>query len=284
MASSDAWGEVWARIDRENGIHASTRGIDAIAFDRDPARIDDGAPLAVSIDQSRLTFQAGEAVEMHREQGGWRAGRAVHAGAYKHGTVTGPIRDVFHEPLLFVWGSGDPTQARANEETARAWARVRWGVHVDYPVMSDAEFGARGEPLANDKALFLVGNARSNALVRELEPSFPLQLEGDAIVVDGRRIAARDGPPERSQLGAAFIRPNPRRPDRYVVVIEGLSALGTWRSTSLPDMLPDWVVYDGDVGPARGGLVLGAGSVRDGGFFAKDWTVATAAGSSDPAQ
>src|SRR5205085_6941619 len=38
-----------------------------------------------------------------------------------------------------------------------------------------------------------------------------------------------------AQLGAAFIRPNPRRPDRYVVVVEGVDALGTWRALSLPD-------------------------------------------------
>ena len=155
--------------------------------------------------------------------------RAVHDGPFKHGTVTGPIHDVFHEPIVFVWGACDPAQARANEETAEAWARVRWGVRVDYPVMSDADFFARGEPLANDRALFLVGNAKSNRVVRELEPSLPIRIDGDGLVVGDQRFAPKAGGADRSQLGAAFIRPNPRRPDRYVVVVEGVGPLGTWR-------------------------------------------------------
>jgi hypothetical protein len=148
--------------------------------------------------------------------------------------------------------------------------------------MSDTEFLARGESIANDRALFLVGNARSNRLVRELEPSFPIRIEGDDVVVGDKHVAPKDGTagasPARdgittSQLGVAFIRPNPRRPDRYVVVVEGVSPLGTWRSLSLPDMLPDWIVYDEDVAPARGLLLLGSGTPRAGGMFTNDWAL-----------
>jgi len=249
-----------------------------LALDRDAERIDDAAPVRVSIDQSKLVFQPGEAVEAHRDAGaeGWRAGPTPHDGAYKHGAVTGPMRDVLNGSVLFVWGASDPAQARANEETARGWARVRWGVHVDFPVMSDTEFYARGEALANEHALFLVGNARSNRAVRELEPSFPIRIEGDDVVMASRHIAPKEGTAARSQLGAAFIRPNPRKLDRYVVVVEGVGPLGTWRSLSLPDMLPDFVVFDEDVAPARGGLLLGGGSVRAGGVFTNDWALPAA--------
>jgi hypothetical protein len=191
----------------------------------------------------------------------------------KHGTVSGEIHDVFHDPVLFVWGASDPAQARANEEAAQGWARVRWGVRVDYPILSDTDFYARGEPLANDRALFLVGNAKSNRVVRELEPSFPIRIEGDAVILGDRRLATKDGRADRSQLGAVFIRPNPRRPDRYVVVVEGVGAFGTWRSLSLPDMLPDFVVFDEDVAPASGQLLLAGGKLRAGGFFGSDWSV-----------
>ena len=274
MASSDAWGEIFARVDRDNGVHVFTRGISALGLDRDAQHVDDAAPVTVSVDGSKLVFQAGEPLEAHRHGDAWKAGPATHTGAYKHGAVTGPLRDVFHEPLLFVWGASDPAQARANEDAAKGWARVRWGVHVDYPVMSDVEFVARGEPLDNDRALFLVGNAKANRVVSELEPSFPIRIDGDDVVLSGKHLAPKDGPADRSQLGVAFIRPNPRRPDRYVVVVEGVGPLGSWRSLSLPDMLPDWVVFDADVGPARGGLLLGAASLRAGGFFGSDWSLA----------
>jgi poly(3-hydroxybutyrate) depolymerase len=281
LASSEGWGDVAARIDGRDTITVTTRGVDALGLDRDSSRVDDAAPTEVRIDGDKFVFQAGEAIELHRERSDagpspWRAGSAVHDGAFKGGRVTGPIHDVFHEPILFVWGADDASQARANEEVARAWARVRWGVRVDYPVMSDAEFEAHGEPLANERALFLVGNGRSNRLVRELEAAWPLRIEGDAVLVGGARIDAKDGPADRSELGAMFIQPNPRRPDRYVVVVEGVGPLGTWRSLSLPEMLPDYVVYDADVVPARGGLILGSATLRAGGFFTRDWTLPAA--------
>lgn len=277
LVSSDEWGEVVARIDRANVIHVSTRGIGALAVDRDAQRIDDASPVTVSIDGDTLVFEAEEPIELHRAGGQWRAGGAPHDGPFKHGSVTGPIRDVFHEPVMFVWGASDRAQARANEEVARAWARVRSGVHVDYPVMSDIEFAARGESVANERALFLVGNARSNLLVRELEPDFPIRIVGDDVVVGASRVAPK-GDADRTQLGAVFIRPNPRRPDRYVVVVEGVGALGTWRSLSLPDMLPDYAVYDEDVASAHAQPILGTGTLRAAGFFAQDWTLRSAPG------
>jgi predicted esterase len=284
LRAPGTWGEVIARIDDGNVIYASTTGVAALGLERDTERIDDAAPVSLVVDGSHLTFQAGEPIELHREgpgapgapgtpvtPGAWHAGAAPHEGPFKHGRVTGPLRDVFHEPLVVVWGASDPSQARANEEVARAWARVHLGVHVSYPIMSDDEFFSSGESIANDRALFLVGNAASNRVVRELEPRLPIRIEGAEIVVGDKRISSPGG--ARSQLGAAFIRPNPLRPDRYVVVVEGVGALGTWRSLSLPDMLPDYVVYDEGVEPAHAQLLLGLGSLRTGGYFDENWAV-----------
>src|SRR5262249_27511058 len=155
-----------------------------------------------------------------KESGTWQKGRAEHDRPWKNGAMMGPFRDVFHSPLLFVYGADDPAQTRANEEVARAFASVRWGVTVRYPMMSDTEFLARGLSVANEHALFLVGNARSNRLVRELEHDFPIKVDGDAVVIGAQRVTGK-------QVGAAFVRPNPRRPDRYVAVVEGVDALGT---------------------------------------------------------
>ncbi len=288
MASNDGWGEVIARIEAKDAVSVVTRGVTALAFDRDSVRMDDAAPLHVNIDGTALVFQAGEAIELHAAPStapragdalakpAWNAGPAVHPGLFKHGTVTGPLHDIFHEPILFVWGKSDPTQARANEEVARAWARVRWGVRVDYPMMSDTDFFAQGESVANDKALFLVGNAASNRVVRELEPDFPIRIDGSAVVAGARRIEATDGAADRSELGAAFIRPNPRRPERYVVVVEGVGPLGTWRSMALPDLLPDYVIFDRGIAPARGQLIMGAATTRAAGFFGQDWSLPSA--------
>ena len=80
------------------------------------------APVTVTIDGQRFAFEEGEALVLGRDPavgraGSWRKGALAHAGLYKHGAVTGPIRDVFAEPILFVYGDGE--EARANEQVAR---------------------------------------------------------------------------------------------------------------------------------------------------------------------
>jgi len=45
-------------------------------------------------------------------------------------------------------------------------------------------------------------------------------------------------------------------------VIAGLTPLGTWRSMFLPDLLPDLVVFDAGIAPARERFAAGgAGAV-----------------------
>jgi hypothetical protein len=266
LRAPDAWGEVEARMHPHGLLVVATKGVAALHFDRDPQLTDPRGPLEVSVDGATLPFAGNEPAVMHLEGGTWKPGAAAHAGAYKHGEVTGPIRDAYHAPLLFVYGANDPAEARANEEVARAWAADGWGIVVHYPVMSDAEFFAQGEPLANDRALFLVGNARSNRVVRAIEPELPIHVDAGAIVIGSERVGG-------AEVGAAFVVPNPRRRDRYLVVVEGVDAAGTWRSLSLPSLLPDFVVYDAHVAPARGQMLVGAGSVRAAGFFTNDWSL-----------
>jgi hypothetical protein len=296
LASNDGWGEVMARVEGHDTFYVATHGVTELSLDRDAVLVDDAGPVNVTIDGTKLVFQAGEPIDLHvappalhAPQGGgrapWLAGAAPAPRFAKRGTMTGPLRDVFHEPILFVWGASDPAEARINEEVAREWARDHAGVRIDYPVLSDAEFAARGESLASDHALFLVGNARTNRLVREFEqdPDWPIRVDGDDILVGPTRVHARPGSEAHPQLGAAFIRPNPRRPDRYVVVVEGTAALGTWRSESLPDMLPDYVVFDEGVAPAHGQLLLGGASVRAAGFFDATWSLTPRAEASSDA-
>jgi predicted esterase len=263
LAGPDVWGQVDARVTSRTSIGATTSGVAELAFDRDAALLDD-KHVTVAIDGQTLAFD--DAIVMHKDGTSWATGPAKHDGPWKRGELTGPIRDAFHAPLTFVWGASDPAQARANEEVARAWAAIRYGVSVRYPILSDGEFFARGETVGNDRPLFLVGNAKSNQVLRALEGDLPIKIDGDAITMGQKRFTGEE-------LGAAFIRPNPRRTDRYLVVVEGTTAIGTWRSLSLPDLLPDFVIWDKSVAPARGQMLLSAGALLAGGFFKNDWSL-----------
>ena len=264
LAGEAAWAEVDARVASRKRVSVRAGGVAEIAIAKDPALLDPAAPITVTADGAALVFDAEEPIVLHREGTVWKKGAADHATPVKRGTVTGPLRDVFHEPILFVWAAGD--EGRANEHVARAFSRVRPGVTVSYPIMSDQEFIERGEPLANDRALFLVG--RSNKVLAALEAAapFPIRVADGSVTVGDAKMTGRE-------LGAAFIRPNPMRSDRYVVVVAGADVPGTLRSLSLPDLVPDFVVWDEALGPSRGQILVGAGSLRAGGMFGKDWSL-----------
>jgi predicted esterase len=252
IASPAGWADVDARWDVSN-IVATTSGVAAIHFDAPGVR-------SVKIDGTSLTFDD-EPVALHKESGAWAKGASPSDAPRKGGRVTGPIRDVFHEPIVFVWAD-DPVEGRVNERVARSFAE-RPGIVTAYPIVRDIDFLARGEALANDRALFLVG--RTNRVLAQLG-SFPIRVTDGAVTIGTSVIT---GP----SVGAAFIHPNPLRPDRYVVVIAGADALGTFRAMSLPELLPDFVVWDEAVARARGDLLLGGASVRAGGFFETDWSL-----------
>ena len=158
----DVEGEI--RIAHEREALADEGGFGARDRSRS-APVDPNAPFDVIIDGAFVAFAPNELARSIVRGKSWVKGEAEHDGVYKHGAITGPIHDAFHSPLLFVYGASDPAQARANEEVARAWAVIRAGTTVKYPVLSD-EFFARGEAIDNDRSLFLVGNAKSNRVLR----------------------------------------------------------------------------------------------------------------------
>lgn len=272
LANESSWADVDALAKTRSSVVLTTSGVSAIALARDDNVLDPHGPIAVTIDGNVLAFEQDEALTMHRaENRRWQKGAVLRPKPVKRGHVTGPIRDVFHEPLLFVYADDD--EAATNERVARGFAR-RPGIETDYPVMSDAEFLAKNEPLANDRALFLVGRANKvlAAIDREARTRtqgtspFPIRIETGTVIVGNQHFSGRE-------IGAAFIHPNPVRPDRYVVIVAGADVAGTLRALSMPDLIPDFAVWDESLGPARGQILLGAASLRAGGFFQQDWSL-----------
>jgi hypothetical protein len=271
LATETSWADVDARIKNKSSIALTSSGAAALTLARDEKLVDPRAPVTVTADGATLAFEEGESLALHKNGSGvWEKGPARHERPVKSARVSGPIRDVFHDPILFVYGSDE--DARANERVARGFAD-RPSIPTSYPVMSDTEFLSKKEPFANERALFLVG--RSNKVLLALESAaantgapFPLHVDTAGVTIGAERITGRE-------LGAAFIHPNPVRPDRYVIVVAGADVRGTLRALSLPDLLPDFVVWDESVAPARGQVLLGSGSLRAGGLFKNDWSLPT---------
>jgi hypothetical protein len=216
-----------------------------------------------------LTFEPGQPIAAYRASGTWVAGSKPETpGLQKRAGLSGPMRDAFFEPLVFVYGTLDPAQTRANRDTARAWARIKWGVDIRYPIIADREYE---EVLGEEHSLVLVGNSESNQVVRDLEASLPFRIIGKSIIAAGEAGTLKEW--KGKDLGVAFIYPNPKHPSRYVLVLEGTSAMGTFRAVALPELIPDYMVFDARMAGARGQVVLGGTPTLAGGFFRRDWTL-----------
>jgi hypothetical protein len=258
-----------ANIVDPTNIEVTTHGVEAFGLDRETELVSCTAATNAKIDGSALVFAPDTPIAAFRaESGAWKPGLRAAVTGHKRAGVSGPIRDAFFEPLIFVYGTSNPAETRANRETARAWARIRWGIDARYPIIADTELD---ESQAETHSLVLVGNAGSNRIVRDLEPRLPFRVVANSIVA-----GTEEGSPVKEwkgkDIGVAFIYPNPKHPSRYVIVLEGTSALGTFRAIALPELLPDFVVYDDRIAFARGLIPLGTATPLAAGLFRSDWS------------
>jgi hypothetical protein len=258
----------WARLDADWGADGRVRIAttnaaafhverdETLAAGREPVFEVDGQPAMARADaDGRYRF--------HRAGGEWLGGAPpACAGPCKRaGAPAGPIEDALHEPLLFVYGTGDP------DETALARRVIEDLRHpgpwqtVDWPVEADVEVSE--EDLA-DHSLVIVGTEAGNRLLGRLAPGLPIRSGPGWVRVGDRRF---EGP----RVAAAFVFPNPLNPGRYVVVHTGASTEALFHANHLPELLPDWIVYDASSWERAGGLVLDGREILAGGFFDNDW-------------
>src|SRR6185436_1475236 len=101
------------------------------------------------------------------------------------------------------------------------------------------------------RSLVLIGGPASNKITALIASSLPVQIEAGALVVRCKRHEGED-------VGVSFIYPHPRDPNEYVVVHAGTTFRGTLASRHLPQLAPDFLVYDQRMTAMRGELLLGA--------------------------
>jgi poly(3-hydroxybutyrate) depolymerase len=261
-AAPDAFADVHATIDDGGGIAVTTEGTLALTLDPGPDLIL-GDQLEVRIDGTAVSGP--RPLSLIRTAAGWEVTDVEHPlPGHKRPGASGPIRDIYHDPLIFVVGTQDPGHTLINRLVAEHWSRPH-GWTVDYPVVDDT---AVTEAMIREHSLVLVGPHSSNLLTRRWRDRLPILLEDGAVTVGGRRH-------EGVQVGAVFVAPHPEAPDRSLLVIAGPGALGTWRSMFLPDILPDYVVFDERIAPARDRWAAGGtgATYLEEGFFGMDWGI-----------
>ena len=263
LATPGRMGQVDATIVDRHHATLTTNAVEGLSIDRAQAKLGGDASVQLEIDGRSLEFKPDEPLAAHRTTKGWAAGAIAPAPGDKHAGVEGAIRDAFLGPLAFVYGTLDPSTARANREVAETIAAMRYGEDIHYPVLADRDVDPEIE---RTHSLFLVGRRADNLLLRALDAALPVHVQKGALGFGRHRYAGPD-------VGAIFVHPNPRHPGRYVVAVEAVDASGIWQALSLPQLLPDFVVYDAGLAAASGQQVLGRARVLAGGFFQRDWSL-----------
>lgn len=254
----DAFARVDAMLRRDDSITVTTEHVESLSLSPE----DPGTQLRVNID--------GQPVEgasplrlLRATDGTWRAVDAVTPHA-KRAHVSGPIRDVYNEPLLFVVGTADPAHLWANELVAHHWANPL-GWTMQYPIVHDVDVT---DEMIRTKTLVLIGPPQSNTLLRRFNAQLPIQFRGAGIQVGATHYS---GP----EVGTVFVAPNPEAPDHSLLVIAGSTPFGTWRSVFLPDLLPDYVVFNEAIADARDTFALGGTGAEylSAGFFDMEFRI-----------
>jgi hypothetical protein len=256
-------GEVDAQIAGPNKIVLATQGVTGLRLRRSWRHVVAQSPVVVYADSARLHFAPTEPILLRSDTAGWKKAFGQVAGRHKRAGLEGPIRDAWLGPLVFTFGSLDPRATRANREVAEVLAKMRYPIDVRFKVISDRQVTS---DLERDNSLVLVGNPRNHQVLARLNARLPIRVGARHVQLEQERFRG-------AEVGTIFVYPNPDHPNRYVVAVESPTVPGILRALSLPQLLPDFVVYDARLAGAAGEQVLGSSSVLAGGFFRNDWSL-----------
>jgi poly(3-hydroxybutyrate) depolymerase len=240
--SHRAWARVEARIKDRTHVEVSTKNVSALRLAIPAAYLDrrqaieinvDGATLSSPPSRSRWTRK----VFLAKQASGWvvaKGGPKAPEDLRKRPGLSGPIEDVYNDPVVVVYGTGGG-QARLLRAVARKLASYKRRVTLRYPVIADRRFTPRR---ARGRTVILVGNEQNNSVLARLGPRLPLRVQADGVRIGGRLLKG-------SEIGATFVYPNPDAPSWYLRVVGGTTP-ASYRLVlkDLPRYLPDYVVFD----------------------------------------
>jgi hypothetical protein len=178
----------------------------------------------------------------------------------KRPELAGALSGFFTTPFVIVIGtsSKDADMRRICQAKADTFAQI-WNTwqHTMPRILRDDQVTPEIE---RQYSLLLIGGPDANRVSKRMAARVPLQVQKDAVTVQGRRFAATDAV-------AQIIYPNPSQPNRYVLMVAGTSAAGLyfWNTAAyihpvfgFPSQPLDWVINDG----RRVAVEKGLGSER----------------------
>ncbi|MCA9262787.1 MAG: prolyl oligopeptidase family serine peptidase [Planctomycetales bacterium] len=273
-----------ARVDarlvpHDNRVVVSTQNVEGLRlefsagtapFNRtQPVTVDMSGGPAANLSQS-LTALPPEtdgswSCELHRVDGQWQLGAPPLAGLRKYHGLQGPIDDALMDAFLVVRPTGtaahDQLAIWSNAELERLVREWRRQFRGDARVKSDRDVTEQDIAAHH---LLVFGDPSSNSVLASVMEELPLKWNRDHI-----RFADKDY--DASHHAPIMIYPNPRNPDRYIVINSGFTyrEYAYLNNARQVPKLPDWSIVDLRTAPNA----LWPGEVVDAGFFDESWNV-----------
>ena len=175
----------------------------------------------------------------------------------KSPSLCGPIKNVYRDPFMLVYGTlkekplpalpqaatGEKIEPNADSANALRFAR-EWSIYCDgYPrLKSDRDVTAEDRKNYN---LILFGTRESNAILAGIADQLPLELTPDGYRLGKDKIEVA----KPDEIGVQFCYPSPFDARRMIVVQSGLFWGEQLPANHKLDLLPDYIVFDNTIEP-----------------------------------
>ncbi len=263
-------GRVQARLEGDRNIEITTDGVTRLELDfRESAWPRKPVNMQCMIDNQPLTIEDWDAAPGIQCElawdGKWSVVEEIDSSLRKRPGLQGPIDDAFCDRFLFVLPSRPAKHGVVQRWVDREieYAKERWKRLMRGEVRIVEDFEVTEEQIKSSH-LICFGDFTSNQYLRSIAGHLPIRWKRDQLAVGSRQF-------DPSTHAAVFCFPNPRNPERYLVVNSGMSFrdFSNVSNSRQVAMLPDWAVMD--VSDEDDGIF--AGKVVADGFFDEDWAL-----------
>jgi predicted esterase len=212
-------------------------------------------------------IRVGPGAFVSRTSSGWTvSGTSDLPATDKHKGQEGPLSDLWYDRFIVVYGTQVAAEVEANRLTAERFAVHSPWISARVRVLADTEVQDRD---LRDQSIVLIGRPATNLVTQAAAAALDqagIRFEPNALVFGGERF-------EGSEVGLSTIRPSPFGDDHYLVLHAGVGPEGTLSARYIPDMSPDFLVYDSGMRAVFGDRVLGPRTVLAGGFYDVHWQI-----------
>ncbi len=253
----------------DSEVKLTTSGVTRLKLDfRESGWPSKPVNLSLDIDGQPLTVEdwdraPGIQCEVILQDDRWSVVQQVDDSLRKRPGLQGPIDDAFCDRFLFVVPSRPAKHGAVQRWIDREikYAQQRWRrlMRGKVNVVRDT---ALTEEQIDSCHLICFGDFSSNRYLASVSAGLPISWTSDRLQVGSKTF-------DPSTHAAAFCFPNPRNPQRYVVVNSGMTfrEFSNVSNSRQIAMLPDWAVLN--VAAAEDGIF--AGEVVADGFFDEQW-------------